>query len=44
LIDAKQFIGRAPQQVEEFCHEIIDPLLKNNQDLLHLVQSSQLHV
>lgn len=28
------FIGRSPQQVDEFLQEVIDPLLEQNQDKL----------
>ena len=38
--EPKQFIGRAPQQVNKFVDEVIDPLLTDNQDLLN---SSDVH-
>jgi adenylosuccinate lyase len=27
LLDARQFVGRAPQQVDEFLHDVVDPLV-----------------
>lgn len=34
IMDAKNFVGRAPQQVEEFLHEYVTPVLQANGDLL----------
>lgn len=34
ILDAKKFIGRAPQQVEEFIAQEIDPILEKHKDLL----------
>ena len=34
ILDAKKFIGRAPSQVEEFISAEIDPILKDNADVL----------
>ncbi|MDD4504232.1 MAG: adenylosuccinate lyase [Clostridiaceae bacterium] len=36
LLDARNFIGRAPEQVEEFLEEHIYPLLKKNSDKLNI--------
>jgi adenylosuccinate lyase len=36
LMDARNFIGRAPEQVEEFLEEYINPVLKNNMDILNI--------
>jgi adenylosuccinate lyase len=36
LMDAKNFIGRAPEQVNEFLEEHINPILQNNKDILNL--------
>ena len=36
LMDAKNFIGRAPEQVDEFLEEHINPILKSNMDILNL--------
>ena len=36
LLDARNFIGRAPEQVEEFLEEHIYPLLKENSDKLNV--------
>ncbi len=33
-MEPKLYVGRAPQQVEEFLEEVIEPLLKENQDIL----------
>jgi len=34
LIDPKLFIGRAPEQVDEFILDEITPILDSNKDLL----------
>jgi adenylosuccinate lyase len=34
LIDPKLFVGRAPEQVDEFLTDEIDPILAENKDLL----------
>ncbi|MDK2932613.1 MAG: adenylosuccinate lyase [Clostridiales bacterium] len=34
ILDPKNFIGRAPEQVEEFITEYIHPILKENEDLI----------
>lgn len=34
MVDPTQFVGRAPQQVEEFIQEEIDPILEQFKDLL----------
>jgi adenylosuccinate lyase len=36
LMDARNFIGRAPEQVDEFLEEHINPILKNNADILNI--------
>ncbi len=33
-MDPKKYVGRAPQQVEEFLDEVIRPILEENKDLL----------
>ncbi len=33
-MDPKKYVGRAPEQVEEFLKEVIDPILEANGDLL----------
>jgi adenylosuccinate lyase len=38
--DYSQFVGRAPQQTEEFINEIVTPRLKNYEDLLGDIDSS----
>ncbi len=32
VMDPKNFVGRAPQQTEEFFKEYIDPILEANKD------------
>lgn len=36
LMDASNFVGRAPQQVTDFLTDYIDPIIAENQDLLGL--------
>ncbi len=36
MIDPILFVGRAPEQVDEFLAEEIDPILKANADLLKI--------
>lgn len=36
LMDARNFIGRAPEQVDEFLEEHINPILKNNAGILNI--------
>lgn len=36
MIDPKLFVGRSPQQVDEFLAEEIDPVLQANKDLLNI--------
>jgi adenylosuccinate lyase len=36
LMDARNFIGRAPEQVDEFLKEHINPILKSNVDILNI--------
>ena len=36
LMDARNFIGRAPEQVDEFLEEYIYPVLQNNTDMLNI--------
>ena len=36
LLDARNFIGRAPEQVDEFLGEHVYPLLKDNKDALNV--------
>ena len=33
-MDPKKYVGRAPQQVEEFLDEVDPPVLEENKDLL----------
>lgn len=33
LMDPAQFVGRAPQQVEEFLKDVVEPILRNNKDV-----------
>ena len=34
MIDPKLFVGRAPEQVDEFLAQDVDPVLEANKDLL----------
>ena len=34
MIDPKLFVGRAPEQVDEFLEECIQPVLEANRDLI----------
>jgi adenylosuccinate lyase len=34
LVDPKLFVGRAPEQVDEFLQDEINPILEANKDLL----------
>lgn len=34
ILDAKNFIGRAPGQVDDFIKEVVKPILDSNKDLL----------
>ena len=33
-MDPKNFVGRAPQQTEEFIQEVVQPILDENKDVL----------
>lgn len=37
IMEPSKYIGRSPQQVVEFIGEYIDPILKNNKDILGLI-------
>ena len=34
ILAPENFVGRSPEQVEEFVRDFIQPILKNNQDIL----------
>lgn len=34
IMDAKNFVGRSPEQTEEFINEVIKPILEENIDLI----------
>ena len=34
LLEPKNFVGRAPEQTEEFITEVVDPILEANKDVL----------
>ena len=36
IMDPKNFVGRAPQQTEEFIQEVVNPILEANKDMLGL--------
>ena len=37
LLEPKNFVGRAPQQTEEFLAEVVQPILDSNKDILGMV-------
>ena len=37
LLEPKNFVGRAPQQTEEFINEVVQPVLTANSDVLGMV-------
>jgi adenylosuccinate lyase len=44
MIDPKLFVGRAPQQVDEFISEEVDPVLAENKDLLTVANVDDINV
>jgi adenylosuccinate lyase len=44
LIDPALFVGRAPEQVDEFITEEIDPILEANKDLLNIESIDDVNV
>jgi adenylosuccinate lyase len=44
LMDPTLFVGRSPQQVDEFVCEYIDPILASHADLLAVEDLDQIHV
>ena len=36
VLEPKNFVGRAPQQTEEFINEVVKPILDKNKELLGL--------
>jgi adenylosuccinate lyase len=44
MIDPQLFVGRAPQQVEEFIAEEVDPILEANKDLLNIANADSINV
>ena len=44
LIDPILFVGRAPQQVDEFMAEEVDPILEANTDLLNIESVDNVNV
>lgn len=44
MIDPSLFVGRAPEQVDEFIAEEVDPVLKANADLLNIVNVDDVNV
>ena len=34
LLEPKNFVGRAPEQTEEFLDEVVQPILDANRDIL----------
>jgi adenylosuccinate lyase len=44
MIDPSKFVGRAPQQVDEFIMDEIDPVLAANADLLIIQNMDDINV
>jgi len=44
MINPINFVGRAPEQVEEFISEEIDPILEANSDVLNVVSADSVNV
>jgi adenylosuccinate lyase len=44
VMDPSLFVGRAPQQVDEFVAEEVEPMLKANQDLLSVANLDGVNV
>lgn len=44
MIDPRKFVGRAPEQVDDFISEEIDPILAANKDLLEVVNVDDVNV
>jgi adenylosuccinate lyase len=44
MIDPKLFVGRAPQQVDEFISDEVDPVLAENTDLLAVANVDDINV
>merc|ERR1712157_491998 len=36
MVDPSKFVGRAPEQVDEFVKEIVEPILSEHKDLLEI--------
>ena len=44
MIDPRLFVGRAPQQVDEFVAEEVDPVLEENKGLLTVANVDDINV
>jgi adenylosuccinate lyase len=44
IMDPRKFVGRAPEQVDEFLAECIDPVLLANRDLLEVPDVDNVNV
>ena len=44
MIDPQLFVGRAPQQVEEFLTHEVDPILEAHKDLLNVANVDNIDV
>ena len=42
VMNPKNFIGRAPQQAEEFIHDDVQPILESNKEILGM--KAEIHV
>ena len=39
ILEPKNFVGRAPQQTEEFINEIVKPVLDENKSILRIIRT-----
>ena len=44
MVDPRRFVGRAPEQVDEFVTEEVDPLLEKHKDLLVIENADTVNV
>lgn len=44
MMDPRQFVGRAPQQVDEFITDEVDPILEARRDLLAVQNADNINV
>jgi len=44
MMDPRKFVGRAPEQVDEFIAEEVDPVLQANKELLAVANVDEVNV